>query len=67
MADTTELTLADPSDLAEALGFALRSNGRKRAVQGDELMVRITVDRLIEHLKLSGFVVMKKLPVPPNG
>jgi hypothetical protein len=67
MVDTTQLTLADPSDLAEALGFALCSSGRKRAGRGDELMARITAERLIEHLRLSGFVVMKQPPMPPRG
>ena len=42
----------------------LRFNGRKR-VQGDELMAKITAERLVEHLERSGFVVMKKPPLAP--
>jgi hypothetical protein len=66
MVDTTQLTLADPSDLAEALGAAL-SPMAASAMQGDELTARITAERLIEHLRLSGFVVMKKPSMPPRG
>jgi hypothetical protein len=64
MPDTPEkLTPADPSDLAAALAFALRYQGRKRVHNADELMSEIVAKRLVEHLEQSGFVVMKKPPI----
>ena len=51
-------------DVAEALSFALRYVGRKRAHHLDEMMARITAERLVEHLTRSGFVLMKA-PVGP--
>ena len=39
MPDADEkLTPADPSDLADAIAFALRYSGRKRVHQADEYM-----------------------------
>jgi hypothetical protein len=58
-----ELTPADPGDLAAALAFALRFQGRKRVHNADELMAEIVAKRLVEHLKRAGFVVMKRPPV----
>ncbi len=58
------LSGADPTDLAEALTFALRYDKRRRVHTADEMMARITADRLIEHLERSGFVVMKKAMKP---
>ena len=54
-----ELTPADPSDLAAALAFALRYQGRKRVHNADEIMAEIVAKRLVEHLERAGFVVMK--------
>ena len=38
MPDADKLTPADPSDLAAALAFALRYQGRKRVHNADEIM-----------------------------
>ncbi len=57
------LTPADPSDLAEALAFALRFQGRKRVHNADELMLEVVATRLVEHLERAGFVVMKRAPL----
>jgi hypothetical protein len=54
---------ATTDEIEQALAFALQFNGRKRVHQGDELMARITAERLAEHLERSGFVVMKKPPM----
>jgi hypothetical protein len=54
------LTFATPDDLADALAFALRFDGRKRKHDAAEIMARIVAKRLVEHLGRSGFVVMKK-------
>ena len=44
------LTPADPRDLAEALAFALRFQGRKRVHNADEIMAEIVAKRLVDHL-----------------
>lgn len=46
-------------EIAEALSFALRYDGRKRVHDTDPAMGRITAERLVRHLERSGFVVMK--------
>ena len=54
------LTPADPGDLAAAIAFALRFQGRKRVHNADEIMAEIVAKRLVEHLRRAGFVVMKR-------
>ena len=55
-----KLTRADSSDVADALAFALRFQGRKRVHNADEIMAEIVAKRLVEHLERAGFVVMKR-------
>ena len=62
MADPDKLTPVDPSDLAAALAFALRYEGRKRVQNAGEIMSEIVAKRLVEYLDRAGFVVMKKPP-----
>ena len=64
MPDEPRLTPADLDDVQHALAFALRFEGRRRVHHADETMARITAERLVEHLRQSGFVVMKKPPGP---
>ena len=59
MPDTPHLRHATPDEIAETLSFALRYEGRKRVHHADDMMARITADRLVRHLERSGFVVMK--------
>jgi hypothetical protein len=40
----------DPADLAAALAFALRYQGRKRVHNADELMAEIVARHLVQHL-----------------
>jgi hypothetical protein len=61
--DPSALSLATFEDVADALAFALRFQGRKRVHNADELMSAIVAKRLVEHLERSGFVVMKKPPI----
>ena len=61
--DPIALSLAKFEDLADALAFALRFEGRKRVHNADELMSAIVAKRLVEHLERSGFVVMKRPPI----
>jgi hypothetical protein len=56
------LTPATPEDIADALAFALRFDGRKRKHDAGEFMAAIVAKRLVEHLDRAGFVVMKKPP-----
>jgi hypothetical protein len=62
-APAERLTPAPHDDLASALAFALRFDGRKRVHNADEFMSAIVARRLVEHLERSGFVVMKKPPI----
>ncbi|HSY95210.1 MAG TPA: hypothetical protein VK793_06305 [Steroidobacteraceae bacterium] len=61
--DPSALSLAKFEDLADALAFVLRFQGRKRVHNADELMSAIVAKRLVEHLERSGFVVMKRPPI----
>ncbi|MBV9251190.1 MAG: hypothetical protein JO227_18300 [Acetobacteraceae bacterium] len=65
---------ANRDELLNALAFALRFDGRKRVRHADEMMARITAERLVAHLESSGFLLMKGDPArapsvisaPPN-
>ena len=61
--DHDALSPATSEDVADALAFALRFQGRKRVHNADEIMSAIVAKRLVEHLERSGFVVMKKSPM----
>ena len=63
MPDADKLTPAEPRDLADAIAFALRFEGRKRVHQADEYMAAIAAERVVRHLERAGFVVMKKPPI----
>ena len=56
---------ATSDEIASALSFALLFNGRRRAHGGDTLMADIVAKRLVEHLELCGFVLMKGEPSKP--
>jgi hypothetical protein len=60
--DADKLTPATADDVANALAFALRYQGRKRVHNADEITSDIVAKRLVEHLERSGFVVMKRPP-----
>jgi hypothetical protein len=64
MPDTPSIRPATSDEIADALSFALRYQGRKRVHHADDMMARITADRLVQHLEASGFVLMKG---PPRG
>jgi hypothetical protein len=57
------LTPATPDDLADALAFALRFDGRERKHDAAAMTAAIVAKRLVEHLERSGFVVMKRPPI----
>jgi hypothetical protein len=62
-----KLTPADPSDLADAIAFALIFSGRKRVHDSDKFTARIAADRIRRHLENAGYVVMKKPPAAGGG
>jgi hypothetical protein len=62
MTDATNLRPATPDEIAETLSFALLYEGRKRVRQADDIMARITAERLVRHLERSGFVLMRRPP-----
>ena len=55
---------ATSDEVAETLCFALRYEGRKRVHHADEVMARITAERLVRHLERSGYVLMKRPNTP---
>ena len=54
MPNEPHLRPATPDEIATALSFALRYDGRKRVHHADDAMARITADRLVRHLERSG-------------
>ena len=58
-----KLTPAIPDDLANALSFALRFEGRKSQHDADRLNADIVAKRLVRCLDKAGYVVMKKPPL----
>ena len=58
--DEMPLRPASPEEIAETLSLALRYDGRRRVHTADDIMARITADRLVQHLERSGFVLMKR-------
>jgi hypothetical protein len=57
------LSPAEPEDVVKAIAFGLRFESGRRVWQADEYMAVITAKRLIEHLHLDGFVVIKLPPL----
>ncbi len=62
MTDSPPLRRATADEIADALAFALRYDGRRRVHDADQAMGRITAERLVRHLEQSGFVLMKTAP-----
>ena len=55
----SDLRPATADEIAQSLSYALRYEGRKRVHHVDDIMARITADRLVRHLEKSGYVLMK--------
>jgi hypothetical protein len=60
MSEDDRLRPATAEEIADSIAFALRYEGRKRVTHADEMMARITADRMVRHLRGSGFVVMRE-------
>jgi hypothetical protein len=69
MPDTPHLRPATADEIADSLSFPLRCQGRKRVHHADDMMARITAERLVQHVTASGFVLMKGPPraAPTTG
>ena len=58
--DKPGLRPATAREIEESLSFALRYAGRRRVHHADEIMARITAERLVQHLEKSGYVLMRR-------
>jgi hypothetical protein len=62
MTNAPQLRPADSAEVADALAYALLYDGKRRVHHADNVMARITAERLIRHLARSGFVLMRSEP-----
>ena len=63
-----DLTAVTSSELIEALAYALRYDARgKPRPSGGQMVASLAAERLMEHLKLAGFVLMRRRPAPPHS
>ncbi len=60
--DKRTLHPATAAELEETLSFALRYAGKKRVHTADDVMARVTAERLVQHLQSSGYVLMRRAP-----
>lgn len=61
--DRADLTAATADEIAEALSYALRYDERGKPRRGGgDLTAGIAAERLTEHLRRSGFVIIKARP-----
>ena len=60
--DPQQLRPSTLDEITASLSFALRYDGRRRVYHADDMMARITAQRLVEHLERSGFVLLKRPP-----
>ncbi len=58
--DKLDLRPATAQEIEESLSFALRYAGRRRVHHADDVMARITAERLVQHLEQSGYVLMRR-------
>jgi hypothetical protein len=65
--DPSKLTPANPEMLADTLAHALVFSGKKRPNDADQFMARIVAKRLVEHLRMCGYVVMSCEPTKPHS
>lgn len=68
MTEQPPLRPATPEEIADSLCYALRYDGRRRVHHADEVMARITAERLVRHLERSGYVLMRRpAEAPPSA
>jgi len=59
-ADKRDLIPATAAEVEESLSFGLRYAGKRRVHTADDVMARVTAERLVAHLERSGFVLMRR-------
>jgi hypothetical protein len=62
MTNVSTLRSTALAEVADALAYALLYDGKRRVHHADDVMARITAERLIRHLERSGFVLMRREP-----
>jgi hypothetical protein len=60
----TPLRPATAAEVTHALAHALRFDGGRRVRDAERMAAQLAAERLVAHLALSGYVVMKKPPSP---
>jgi len=64
--DPANLAAATPEEIAEVLSYALRYDERGKPRRGGwDFAAGLAAERLAEHMRRSGFVVMRTRPRPP--
>ncbi len=59
-ADKRDLIPATAAEVEESLSFGLRYAGKRRVHTADDVMARVTAERLVAHLERSGYVLMRR-------
>jgi hypothetical protein len=63
-----DLAAASPEEIAEALSYALRYDERGKPRRGGwDFAAGLAAERLTDHLRRSGFVVMRARPGRPHS
>jgi hypothetical protein len=63
-----DLTAASPEEIAEAISYALRFDERGKPRRGGwDFAAGLAAERLTEHLRRSGFHIMRAKPGRPHS
>ena len=66
--NATDLAVASSEEVTEALSYALRYDERGKPRRGGwEFAASLAAERLTEHLRRSGFIIMKAPPSRPHS
>jgi hypothetical protein len=65
--DRASLRFATLDEVEQSLAHGLRFNGRKQFTTSGEMMAKITAAHLVEFLRISGYVIMKRPPAAAHG
>ena len=62
------LAAATPEEIAEALSYALRFDERGKPRRGGwDFAAGLAAERLADHLRRSGFIIMRARPTRPHS
>jgi hypothetical protein len=63
-----DLAAATPEEIAEALSYALRFDERGKPRRGGwDFAAGLAAERLTDHLRRSGFIIMRARPTRPHS